>query len=77
MTVNLSKNGPALTAAYQEVVDGKSSTNWALFTYEGNSNNLRLVEKGGSSCDHKRPDRGRRGARDHPRKSGQSVRSQL
>uniref|UniRef100_A0A3P9MIK4 ADF-H domain-containing protein n=1 Tax=Oryzias latipes TaxID=8090 RepID=A0A3P9MIK4_ORYLA len=46
MTVNLSKNGPALTAAYQEVVDGKSSTNWALFTYEGNSNNLRLVEKG-------------------------------
>ncbi|RVE66256.1 hypothetical protein OJAV_G00124410 [Oryzias javanicus] len=46
MTVNLSKNGPALAAAYQEVVDGKSSTNWALFTYEGNSNNLRLAEKG-------------------------------
>ncbi|XP_054905122.1 drebrin-like b isoform X5 [Poeciliopsis prolifica] len=46
MAVNLSKNGPALTAAYKEVVDEKSDTNWALFTYEGNSNDIRLVEKG-------------------------------
>ncbi|CAL8248653.1 unnamed protein product [Merluccius merluccius] len=46
MAVNLSKNGPALTAAYKEVVDEKSGTNWALFTYEGNSNDIRLVEKG-------------------------------
>uniref|UniRef100_A0A8C4ZN24 Drebrin-like b n=1 Tax=Gadus morhua TaxID=8049 RepID=A0A8C4ZN24_GADMO len=46
MAVNLSKNGPALTAAYKEVVDEKSSTNWALFTYEGNSNDIRLAEKG-------------------------------
>lgn len=28
MSVNLSKNGPALTAAYKEVVDEKSNTNW-------------------------------------------------
>lgn len=28
MSVNLSKNGPALTAAYKEVVDEKSDTNW-------------------------------------------------
>lgn len=28
MAVNLSKNGPALTAAYNEVVDEKSGTNW-------------------------------------------------
>lgn len=28
MAVNLSKNGPALTAAYKEVVDEKSGTNW-------------------------------------------------
>ncbi|XP_026125494.1 drebrin-like b isoform X4 [Carassius auratus] len=46
MSVNLSKNGPALTAAYKEVVDEKSQTNWALFTYEGNTNDIRLAEKG-------------------------------
>ncbi|KAM8866770.1 drebrin-like b isoform 8-T8 [Synchiropus picturatus] len=46
MAVNLSKNGPAITAAYKEVVDEKSDTNWALFTYEGNSNDIRLAEKG-------------------------------
>nr|XP_020446359.1 drebrin-like protein isoform X2 [Monopterus albus] len=46
MAVNLSKNGPALTSAYKEVVDEKSNTNWALFTYEGNSNDIRLAEKG-------------------------------
>ncbi|XP_067377045.1 drebrin-like b isoform X1 [Channa argus] len=46
MAVNLSKNGPAITAAYKEVVDEKSKTNWALFTYEGNSNDIRLAEKG-------------------------------
>ncbi|XP_047237888.1 drebrin-like b isoform X3 [Girardinichthys multiradiatus] len=46
MAVNLSKNGPALTAAYKEVVDEKSDTNWTLFTYEGNSNDIRLAEKG-------------------------------
>ncbi|XP_028273748.1 drebrin-like a isoform X2 [Parambassis ranga] len=46
MAVNLSKNGSALQAAYEEVVDGKSNTNWALFTYEGNSNDLRLADTG-------------------------------
>lgn len=28
MAVNLSKNGPALMAAYKEVVDSKLGTNW-------------------------------------------------
>ncbi|XP_060787173.1 drebrin-like b isoform X2 [Neoarius graeffei] len=46
MAVNLSKNGAALTAAYKEVVDEKSETNWALFTYEGNTNDIRLADKG-------------------------------
>ncbi|XP_064799086.1 drebrin-like protein B isoform X2 [Oncorhynchus masou masou] len=46
MSVNLSKNGAALTAAYKEVVDVKSDTNWTLFTYEGNTNDIRLAEKG-------------------------------
>ncbi|XP_071372721.1 drebrin-like protein B [Centroberyx affinis] len=46
MAVNMSKNGPALMAAYKEVVDTKADTNWALFTYEGNSNDMRLAGKG-------------------------------
>ncbi|XP_030628267.1 drebrin-like b isoform X2 [Chanos chanos] len=46
MAVNLSKNGPALTAAYNEVVNEKSDTDWALFTYEGNTNDIRLAETG-------------------------------
>lgn len=46
MALNLSKNGSALQAAYDEVVSGKSNTNWALFTYEGNSNDIRLAQKG-------------------------------
>uniref|UniRef100_I3K402 Drebrin-like a n=1 Tax=Oreochromis niloticus TaxID=8128 RepID=I3K402_ORENI len=46
MSVNLSKNGAALMAAYKEVVDGKSNTDWALFTYEGNTNDLRVAQKG-------------------------------
>uniref|UniRef100_A0AAY4AX20 Drebrin-like b n=1 Tax=Denticeps clupeoides TaxID=299321 RepID=A0AAY4AX20_9TELE len=51
MAVNLSKNGPALTAAYNEVVDEKSNTNWALFTYEGNTNDIRLADKGDGGLD--------------------------
>ncbi|KTG31166.1 hypothetical protein cypCar_00026601 [Cyprinus carpio] len=46
MSVNLSKNGPALTDAYNEVVNGRTATNWVLFTYEGNSNDIRVAGKG-------------------------------
>ncbi|XP_061886847.1 drebrin-like a isoform X1 [Entelurus aequoreus] len=46
MALNLSKNGVELMAAYKEVVDDRSDTNWALFTYEGNSNTIRLAGKG-------------------------------
>ncbi|XP_051973513.1 drebrin-like a isoform X1 [Xyrauchen texanus] len=46
MAVNLSKNGPALTEAYTDVVSGKTDTNWVLFTYEGNSNDIRVAGKG-------------------------------
>ncbi|XP_044135126.1 drebrin-like protein isoform X2 [Bufo gargarizans] len=46
MSVNLSKNGAALQAAYKDVVDGKTKTDWALFTYEGNSNDIRLAGTG-------------------------------
>eukprot|EP00062_Callorhinchus_milii_P025573 gi/632986698/ref/XP_007910382.1/ PREDICTED: drebrin-like protein isoform X1 [Callorhinchus milii] len=46
MAVNLSKNGPALQSNYTSVVSDRSSTNWALFTYEGNSNDLRVAGTG-------------------------------
>ncbi|XP_032426672.1 drebrin-like protein A isoform X5 [Xiphophorus hellerii] len=51
MAVNLSKNGSALMAAYKKVVDAKTDTDWALFTYEGNSNDLRLAETGGGGLE--------------------------
>ncbi|XP_053574112.1 drebrin-like protein [Bombina bombina] len=46
MSVNLSKNGAALQAAYNEVVNEKTKTDWALYTYEGNSNDVRLAGTG-------------------------------
>lgn len=46
MAVNLSKNGAKLQDAYKDVVDGKTKTNWALYTYEGNSNDIRLAGTG-------------------------------
>ncbi|XP_038641204.1 drebrin-like b isoform X2 [Scyliorhinus canicula] len=46
MALNLSRNGPALQAAYGDVVNAKTATDWALFTYEGNSNDLRLAGTG-------------------------------
>lgn len=46
MTANLSRNGPALQDAYGRVVTEKSPTDWALFTYEGNSNDIRVAGTG-------------------------------
>ncbi|XP_053464404.1 drebrin-like protein [Nycticebus coucang] len=46
MAANLSRNGPALQEAYGRVVTEKSPINWALFTYEGNSNDIRVAGTG-------------------------------
>ncbi|XP_060643645.2 drebrin-like protein isoform X1 [Anolis sagrei] len=46
MALNLSRNGPALQEAYSRVVASGSPTDWALFTYEGNSNDLRVAGTG-------------------------------
>ncbi|KAM9252415.1 drebrin-like protein isoform 2-T2 [Cariama cristata] len=46
MALNLSKNGRALQEAYGRVVAAGSRTDWALFTYEGNSNDLRVAGSG-------------------------------
>ncbi|XP_062366483.1 drebrin-like protein isoform X2 [Cinclus cinclus] len=46
MALNLAKNGRALQEAYGSVVAAGSRTDWALFTYEGNSNDLRVAGSG-------------------------------
>ncbi|XP_061207818.1 drebrin-like protein isoform X1 [Neopsephotus bourkii] len=46
MALNLGKNGRALQEAYGRVVAAGSPTDWALFTYEGNSNDLRVAGSG-------------------------------
>ncbi|PSN30802.1 Drebrin-like protein [Blattella germanica] len=46
MAVNLTKYKESLQAAWKDVVDDKSMTNWALFGYEGQSNDLKVVSKG-------------------------------
>nr|XP_015205396.1 PREDICTED: drebrin isoform X2 [Lepisosteus oculatus] len=47
MAVNLSKNRLALLTAYQDVISETSSTDWALYTYEDNTNDLTLASSGG------------------------------
>ncbi|KAK2582104.1 hypothetical protein KPH14_004476 [Odynerus spinipes] len=46
MSINLTKNKDLLVAAWHSVVDDKSSTNWAVFGYEGQTNNLKVVGTG-------------------------------
>ncbi|XP_066595209.1 drebrin-like protein [Prorops nasuta] len=46
MSLNTSKNKDSLVAAWQKVVDDKSSTNWALFGYEDQTNVLKVVGTG-------------------------------
>lgn len=46
MAVNFSKNQEDITKAWKNVVDSKSSESWALFGYEGNTNNIRLMSTG-------------------------------
>ncbi|XP_062261898.1 drebrin isoform X4 [Platichthys flesus] len=46
MAVNLGKNRLALLTAYQDVIDESSATDWALFTYEDESNDLTLFASG-------------------------------
>ncbi|XP_043498645.1 drebrin-like protein B [Polistes fuscatus] len=46
MSINLTKNKDTLVAAWHDVVDDKSPTNWAVFGYEGQTNNLKVVGTG-------------------------------
>nr|XP_057942335.1 drebrin isoform X2 [Doryrhamphus excisus] len=47
MAVNLAKNRLTLLTAYQDVIDETSDTDWALYTYEDDSNDLTLASSGG------------------------------
>uniref|UniRef100_A0A3Q0SJ54 Drebrin n=1 Tax=Amphilophus citrinellus TaxID=61819 RepID=A0A3Q0SJ54_AMPCI len=47
MAVNLSNNRLALLTAYQDVIDETTDTDWALYTYEDESNDLMLAASGG------------------------------
>ncbi|XP_044077107.1 drebrin isoform X4 [Siniperca chuatsi] len=47
MAVNLGKNRLALLTSYQDVIDETSDTDWALYTYEDDSNDLTLASSGG------------------------------
>lgn len=46
MSIDLQKNRDSIVSAWKSVVDTKSSTNWALFTYEGQTNVLKVQETG-------------------------------
>ncbi|XP_063059194.1 drebrin isoform X2 [Engraulis encrasicolus] len=46
MAVNLTANRPVLLSAYSDVISETSPTDWALFTYEDNTDNLKLVSSG-------------------------------
>jgi hypothetical protein len=51
MAISFKKNEGALQAAYQDVLNDSSDTNWAIFGYEGNSNDLKVVETGDGGLD--------------------------
>lgn len=46
MAVNLTKNQNEISGAWRQVVESKDAQNWALFGYEGNTNNIKLLSTG-------------------------------
>ena len=46
MSLNLNKHGQAMQKAWKAVLDPNDDTNWALFGYEGNTFDLKLVGSG-------------------------------
>lgn len=47
MTVNLEKYKDEMLDAWKEVVDDKSPTDWVLYTYAGQTYDLKVASKGG------------------------------
>jgi len=46
MTLNLNKHGAEMQAAWKKVCDGNDPTDWALYGYEGNTFDLKLISTG-------------------------------
>lgn len=46
MAISFEKYRSQIVDAWKDVLDVKSSTNWSLFGYEGQTNELKLVGKG-------------------------------
>lgn len=46
MAINLNKHRELLVAAWKDVLDDKTATDWALFGYEGQTNDLKVVNTG-------------------------------
>lgn len=49
MAINLVKYKDEMLQAWREVVEDKNPTDWALYTYEGQSYDLKLFSKGGNT----------------------------
>ncbi|XP_075160944.1 actin binding protein 1 [Haematobia irritans] len=46
MAINFDKHRPHIVKAWKDVLDDNSTTDWALFGYEGQSNDLKVVSTG-------------------------------
>lgn len=51
MSVNFSKNQDEITKAWREVVDSSNVPKWALFSYEGSTNVIKLMSTGSQGLD--------------------------
>lgn len=51
MAVNFTKNQDQIITAWRNVADSKEVQNWALFGYEGNTNNIYLMSNGSSGLE--------------------------
>ncbi|XP_055376330.1 drebrin-like protein [Condylostylus longicornis] len=51
MSISFEKHREKLISAWKDVLDDKSSTDWSLFGYEGQTNELKLVSSGEGGLD--------------------------
>uniref|UniRef100_H2YL56 Coactosin-like protein n=1 Tax=Ciona savignyi TaxID=51511 RepID=H2YL56_CIOSA len=56
MSVNFFKHKAKLVEAYKDVLDDNSDTDWALFSYEGNQNDLKLQDTGDEGLEELEPE---------------------
>lgn len=51
MAINLNKHRETLVQSWKDVLDDKTDTNWALFGYDGQTNDLKVVSKGSNGIE--------------------------